>query len=83
MASDASASQNRTYSIWLAFGEPIIVSGNEPVWEEPGKQARLLTTIEAPDYETACFIYNNSVLELAESVINSFKQPHNESNSAS
>lgn len=51
----------KTYSVWLAFGEPIIVAGIEPVWEEPGKQAELVSTIEAPDYETACQLYQESL----------------------
>lgn len=49
------------YSVWLAYGEPVIVADTEPVWEEPGKRASLVVTLEADDYETAFRLYSESI----------------------
>ena len=51
----------RSYGVWRAFGETIIVEGSEPVWEEPGRQAQHLAMVTAPDYETACRLYEDSI----------------------
>jgi hypothetical protein len=51
----------QSYSVWMAFGEPVIVAGTEPVWEAPGQKAAFVTAIEATDYDTACRLYSESL----------------------
>lgn len=54
-------SDTRTFRVWRAFDETLIVEGNEPVWEAPGQQGQLVAEIEAPDYDTACREWNESL----------------------
>ncbi len=67
MPIDPATRPERSYGVWRAFGEVIIVEGPEPVWEEPGRQAQRLATLEAPDYETACRLYGESLNEQSNS----------------
>lgn len=59
------AINERLYTVWRAYGETMIVSGSEPVWEEPGKQAEKVAELTAGDYESACDKWNQQVHEAA------------------